>query len=274
MRIALFGLLATAAIAFAIWLASLPRRDVSLVDRAWSWMVAAPALVVAASVPAVPPAAVWMLAILLAWAIRLSIYVSARNWGHGEDRRYAAIRARNGPRFPYASLVTVFALQAVLAWLVAMPAVAALLAGPTAAWPALGAAGLLIAAAGVVIEAVADAQMAAYRRARRAAPAAKPAVMDAVMDRGLWRWSRHPNYFGEACVWWGFWLAALGIGGLATAWSIVSPLIMTVLLWRISGVALLERDLLERRPAYRDYIARTSALVPWPPRPTLRSDPP
>lgn len=271
LRIALLGLCASALLAAATWLASLRARDVSLVDRVWAWLVAAPALLGAALLPAPPPAGGtgrWMLAVLLVWALRLSLFVTTRNAGHGEDRRYAAIRARNGPAFPYVSLVTVFGLQAVLAWLVSMPLLAALV--HDAPLSPLAVAGLLVAACGVLLEGVADAQMAAYRATRRAgaAPAAD------VMDRGLWRWSRHPNYFGEACVWWGLWLAALGVSGRAGAWSVVSPLLMTVLLLRVSGVALLERDLLSRRPAYRDYVARTSAFVPWPPRAAVRPDPP
>ena len=93
------------------------------------------------------------------------------------------------------------------------------------------------------------------------------------MDRGLWRWSRHPNYFGEACLWWGLWLAAVGAGGWGAAWTALSPLGMTWLLLRVSGVALLEPDLAARRPAYRDYMARTSAFVPWPPRTSPRTSP-
>jgi steroid 5-alpha reductase family enzyme len=105
---------------------------------------------------------------------------------------------------------------------------------------------------------VADAQLARFLRG--------PRREDAVMDRGLWAWSRHPNYFGEACVWWGLGLAALSAGGWAVAWCLVSPLLMTGLLLKVSGVALLEHDIAERRPAYRSYAARTSAFILWPPR--------
>jgi steroid 5-alpha reductase family enzyme len=121
---------------------------------------------------------------------------------------------------------------------------------------------LLLAAFGIAFEATADAQMARFKadtehRGQRQAP---------VMDRGLWRYTRHPNYFGEACTWWGLWLLALGAGGLSAAWTVASPLLMTVLLLKVSGVSLLEKDIVERRPGYRDYIARTPAFVPWWPR--------
>jgi steroid 5-alpha reductase family enzyme len=92
---------------------------------------------------------------------------------------------------------------------------------------------------------------------------ADPANAGRVMDRGLWRHSRHPNYFGECCAWWGLWLVCIGGAGLAGAWTVISPLLMTVLLLKVSGVSLLEKDIADRRPAYRDYIARTPAFFPW-----------
>ena len=122
----------------------------------------------------------------------------------------------------------------------------------------LDAAGLALATFGIVFEAVGDAQMARFK--------ADTANRGQVMDRGLWRYTRHPNYFGEACLWWGLWCVALGGSGWGGAWTMVSPLLMTVLLLRVSGVTLQEKDITERRPAYRDYIARTNAFVPGPPR--------
>jgi len=198
-----------------------------------------------------------MAVLLVLWAVRLAAYVSWRNWGHGEDRRYQAIRARNGPSFPLTSLFYVFFLQAMLAWLVSLPFLA-VLARP-GAWSALDALGAAIAGLGFVFEAVGDQQLAAFK--------GDPANRGKVMDRGVWRYSRHPNYFGECCVWWGFFLMAVPAGGW---WSIVSPLVMTGLLLKVSGVALLEKDIGERRPAYRDYIARTNAFFPGPPKKAAR----
>jgi steroid 5-alpha reductase family enzyme len=120
--------------------------------------------------------------------------------------------------------------------------------------------GAALAGFGLVFESVGDGQLARFK--------ADPAHRGQVMDRGLWRFSRHPNYFGEACVWWGLGLMALSGAGWAGAWSIVSPLLMTVLLLKVSGIGLLEKDIAERRPAYRDYIVRTNAFVPGPPRRT------
>ena len=251
---AFLGLAAALALAVLTWLASLVQRDVSLVDRVWSFIIVAP---VAAYAWALPPVAdprfAVMLLLLVLWAVRLAAYVSWRNWGHGEDRRYQTIRARNEPNFALKSFYLIFVLQAVLAWLVSTPFLA-VLARPVA-WTGLDAIGAAIAAFGVVFEALGDQQLASFKR--------DPAHRGKVMDRGVWRYTRHPNYFGEFCVWWGFFLMALPGGGW---WSIVSPLVMTGLLLKVSGVALLEKDIGERRPAYRDYIRRTNAFFPGPPK--------
>ena len=251
---ALTGLALVGLLALATWAVSLLRHDASLVDRLWPVFIATAAVTDFVLLGASGTRAGWMLALVLAWALRLCIYITRRNWGHGEDRRYQQIRARNQPHFGIKSLVLVFALQTVLACTVALP----FLPGLAAAAPlnALDVAGIALALLGIGYEAVADAQMARFK--------ADPAHRGQVMDRGLWRHSRHPNYFGEACTWWGLWLLAVGGGGWAAAWTVVSPLLMTVLLLKVSGVTLLEHDIAERRPAYRDYIRRTPAFVPGP----------
>jgi len=256
------GLLVALTLALATWVLSLKLRDASIADRIWSLLIAAPVLVVArVSDIALDARGVLMLALLLLWAVRLAVYIGLRNWGAGEDRRYRAMRARHEPRFGLKSLYLVFGLQAVLAWIVGWPMLAVLL--HPAPLTLLDLVGLLLGGAGLTIEAVADAQLARFLRERSDA--------SAVMSRGLWSWSRHPNYFGEACVWWGVGLMAVAGGGLSSAWTLASPLLMTVLLLKVSGVALLERDIVERRPAYRAYAARTSAFIPWPPRREARS---
>lgn len=246
--------LVMAALAVAVWLLSVKRRDVSIVDSVWSVFF----LVFAGSVawrhaPLAWPAAT-LLAVVAFWGLRLSLYITWRNRGHGEDRRYQAIRARNDPGFAWKSLYLVFLLQAVLAFVIAMPLLPAL--NGARAGNALTMLGIAIAAFGALFETVADAQMARFKGA--------PQSPGAVMDRGLWRWSRHPNYFGESVFWWGVWLASASLGG---AWTVFSPLLMTWLLLRVSGVPLLEADLMQRRPAYADYLRRTSSFVPRPPKP-------
>lgn len=254
--VALAGLAWTSVLALLTWAVSLARHDASLVDRMWSVFIAGAGLVYFSLLPAQTARGLCMAVLGTAWALRLCIYVTWRNWGHGEDRRYQAIRARNQPNFGFRSLYLVFALQAVLAWIVSAP----FLPGMAAARPlgVLDAIGAALALFGILFEAIGDAQMARFR--------ADPANRGQVMDRGLWRYTRHPNYFGEACTWWGIWLMAIGGAGWGGAWSIVSPLLMTWLLLKVSGVRMLESDIGERRPAYRDYIARTNAFVPGPVR--------
>jgi steroid 5-alpha reductase family enzyme len=239
--------------ALATWVVSLLRRDVSIVDSLWAVMIALGGWAYALAPDPAGPREVLVLGLASLWALRLSGHITWRNWGHGEDRRYLAIRARNQPNFEFKSLYLVFGLQAALAWIVAWPLMAALAGDTPLGW--LDAFGAGIWLFGIGFEALADRQLARFK--------ANPANAGRVMDRGLWHYSRHPNYFGEACVWWGAGLVAVAAGG---AWTLVSPLLMTVLLLKVSGVALLEQDIGERRPAYRDYIARTSAFVPWPPR--------
>jgi len=254
LQVALDALTAIAALALATWLVSVGRRDASLADRMWPAFIAAAAIVCWRLVPSSGLRADVMLALVLVWALRLGVYVTRRNWGHGEDRRYRAIRARNEPGFAWKSLYLVFGLQGVLAWLIAAPIAAAI-----GSAGALGVADLLgasLAVFGIGFETLADAQLARFK--------ADPASKGKVLDTGLWRYTRHPNYFGEFCVWWGLFAIAAGAGG---AWTIFSPLLMSVLLLKVSGVTLLERDIGERRPAYRDYIARTNAFFPGPRRP-------
>ena len=246
------GFGASVLLAAATWALSVPLRDVSIVDIAWGWLVVVPALVAAALLPPAPRSLA-VLGIALAWALRLSLHIGWRHRGAGEDRRYQAIRERNQPHFAWKSLYLVFGLQAVLGTIVSVPLLATL-ASP-APWRPLDAVGLALAALGLVFEAVADAQLARFR--------SQPANRGFVMDRGLWRYSRHPNYFGEFCLWWGLGLVAVSAGAW---WALVSPLLMSVLLLRVSGVTLLESDLRHRRPAYRDYMRRTRAFFPWSPR--------
>jgi steroid 5-alpha reductase family enzyme len=254
--IAVRGLALVAVLALLTWVASLVRRDASLVDRMWSLMIAVPTLAYAAQAGWSGARAIALLALVVAWAVRLAAYITWRNWGHGEDRRYQAIRARNEPHFAFKSLYLVFALQMVLAWIVSAAPLAALTG--QRAFGALDVAGIVLALVGFLFEAIGDAQMASFK--------ADPAHRGQVMDRGLWRFTRHPNYFGESCFWWGVWMVAIAAGGAAAIWTVLSPLLMTVLLLKVSGVALLEKDIGERRPAYRDYVARTNAFVPGPRR--------
>ncbi|MBC7802451.1 MAG: DUF1295 domain-containing protein [Candidatus Parcubacteria bacterium] len=239
--------------ALAAWAVATARRNAGLVDIVWPLFFLAAAMVHFAYGAQAAPRAWLVLTLTAIWALRLSIYLALRNWGAVEDHRYRAIRARNQPGFAWKSLYLVFGLQAVLAWLVSAPLAAAISApAPLGAADALGAA---MVAFGIVFESTADAQLARFK--------GDPANAGQVMDRGLWRYTRHPNYFGEFCVWWG--MFAIAVGGGAW-WTVFSPLLMSLLLLRVSGVALLEKDIGERRPAYREYMARTNAFIPGPAR--------
>jgi steroid 5-alpha reductase family enzyme len=244
---------AIAAVAVAAWLISVVRRDVSIVDSLWSLLFLLALLVYLAASGTTGPRS-WMITVMVAaWALRLSMYITVRNHGEPEDRRYQAIRRNNEPHFWFKSLYIVFLLQGFLAWVICLPALAAV-SGQTPPGP-LEFAGLALWLVGMYFEVVGDWQLARFRRGKREA--------GAVLDTGLWRYTRHPNYFGEALLWWGVYLIALSAGAW---WTIFAPLLMTFLLLRVSGVALLEKDIADRRPAYRDYIRRTNAFFPGRPR--------
>jgi steroid 5-alpha reductase family enzyme len=253
LRVYLYALALLAAIAVATWSVSLLRRNASVVDSVWSLFLLASAVCYAGFASWHGPRGWIILGLLAIWAVRLGVYITVRNWGEPEDRRYAQIRANHQPGFGLKSLFIVFLLQAALAWVISLPLHAGILgSGRLNLCDALG---IALVVFGIGFESIADLQLARFK--------ARPDSHGQVMDRGLWRYSRHPNYFGECCVWWGFWLVAAGAGAW---WSVISPLLMTLLLLRISGVTLLERDIAGRRPAYRDYVASTNAFVPGPPR--------
>jgi steroid 5-alpha reductase family enzyme len=243
-----------AGVAAVAWAIGVIRRDVSIVDSLWSLFFLLALLVYLAVGGATGPRAWLITAMVAAWALRLSVYITVRNHGKPEDYRYQAIRRNNEPHFWLKSLFIVFLLQGFLAWVIALPALAAV-SGQTAPGP-LDFMGLALWLVGMFFEVVGDWQLARFRRSGR-----EPG---AVLDTGLWRYTRHPNYFGEATLWWGIYLLALSAGAW---WTVFAPVLMTFLLLRVSGVALLEKDIADRRPAYRDYIRRTNAFFPGRPRP-------
>lgn len=235
------------------WLISLVRNDVSIVDSLWSLMFLLVALVYASMDGNSGPRELLILVLVAVWALRLSVYITWRNHGQPEDYRYQEIRANNEPGFRYKSFYIVFALQAVLAWVISLP-----LAGAISGQTAIGFldyAGCILIVVGVFFEAVGDMQLSRFRR--------DPDNAGKVLDKGLWRYTRHPNYFGNFTLWWGFYLIALSAGAW---WSVISPLLMTFLLLKVSGVALLEKDISGRRPQYQQYIRRTNAFFPGMPR--------
>lgn len=239
---------------FLLWLVSLRTRDVSIVDIFWGLGFVGIAAVALGATAAPGPRALLTFVLVAVWGVRLAAYLAWRNHGQGEDYRYAAMRRHHGERFARVSLGTVFGLQAILMWVVSLPAQAAIAAGAAPlGW--LDAIAAVVWATGLFFESVGDAQLARFK--------ADPANRGRVMDRGLWAWTRHPNYFGDFCVWWGIGLLGLAAGAW---WSLVGPALMSVLLLRVSGVALLEKGLRKTRPGYAAYIAATPAFFPRPPR--------
>jgi steroid 5-alpha reductase family enzyme len=251
-QLALDGLATTAALMLAAWLVSLPLRNVAVVDIFWGPAVAAAGATWLALAGARPRGAVAVLLAVL-WATRLALHIYWRGRGQPEDRRYRVIRARNEPNFALKSLYLVFGLQALLAWVIALPLFGA--ATSTAPLGPLDLVAVVLWSGGFVIQAVADLQMARFQQ--------HPDAGRGVMDQGLWRYSRHPNYFGETVMWWSLGLVAAAGGAW---WALAGPLLLTFLLLKVSGVALTEKDIASRRPEYQAYIRRTSAFVPRPPR--------
>jgi steroid 5-alpha reductase family enzyme len=235
-----------------LWPVSIWRKNAGIVDSLWSLFFVAAAVTAFLSVEE-PSGRAWMVVGLVTiWGVRLAVHIGWRNHGKAEDHRYQAIRRNNEP-FWIKSLYIVFLLQAGLAWLVSLPLHAAVL-GPRPLhyfdW-----AGLIFFSMGLFFEAVGDFQLARFK--------ADPSNKGKVLQTGLWRYTRHPNYFGDFCVWWGFYLMACAAGGW---WSFPAPLLMTFLLLRVSGVRLLEKDIGQRRPDYAAYIQRTNAFFPWFPK--------
>jgi len=248
--IALFVILAVGIVS---WLFSVIKKDVSFVDSLWSLFLLAVAVVFALAAEPLSSRGILVLALVAIWALRLSIYITARNWGEPEDYRYQSIRANNEPGFAFKSLYIVFGLQGVLAWLIALPLLPAI-----ASDSALNGIDLIAAAlwlVGFIFEAGGDYQLSRFK--------SRADSKGRVLDAGLWRYTRHPNYFGDFCIWWSFYLFAVASGGW---WSIVSPLLMSLLLLKVSGVAMLEKTISDRRPEYAQYIRRTNVFFPGPRR--------
>lgn len=235
------------------WLLSLRLGNVSIVDSMWSLFFLLIAASFTLALESIGNRGALVLVLVAVWAMRLSGYITWRNWGDGEDYRYQEIRKRNEPNFSFKSLYLVFGLQGVLALVISLPLVVAIQSDAPLGW--LDYAGVALWLVGMVFEAGGDWQLARFK--------ADPDNKGKVLDSGLWSLTRHPNYFGDFCVWWGFFLLALSAGGW---WTLISPLLMSFMLLKVSGVALLEKDIGQRRPEYARYVKKTNAFFPGPPK--------
>ena len=237
-----------------LWQLSLRLRDASIVDIAWGPFFLLQAAVYATLRPdGFDGRQLLVLGLVAVWAVRLATHIAARHAGKGEDDRYARWRRQHGEAWPLRSLFQVFWLQGLLAWIIGAPLLVAMSAPD--GWTPFDAIGAGIWLIGFLFEAVGDYQLTAFIR--------DPANRGRTMRSGLWRYTRHPNYFGDATQWWGLWLIAAGLGGW---WAVLGPIAMTVLLVRVSGAGLLEQTITDRRPDYADYLRTTSAFIPLPPK--------
>lgn len=249
----LLSLGAALAVMFVTWVVSVVMRDASVADIAWGLAFVAVAWTAHCCGDGNPDRSLLLAIVVTLWGVRLAAHIADRH--DGEDRRYVAMREKHGDAFIWRSLWSVFGIQGVLAWVIALPVqVAAIDPAPdlgVVAWI-----GVAIFAVGFFFEAVSDFQLRQFVNG--------PDSSDKVMDRGLWRYSRHPNYFGEVVIWWGIYVIALETG--SAWWTVIGPAVITFLLLRVSGVTLTESSIKSRRPGYENYVRKTSAFVPRPPK--------
>jgi steroid 5-alpha reductase family enzyme len=238
----------------AVWAVSVVRRDASIADVCWGPGFAIVAWLYLGLFGAFEARGLLVASLTSIWGARLGWHIANRH--RGEDPRYAAMRLAHGHAFWWRSLLIVFWLQALILWCVAAPLLAVARINQPALFSATDIVGLLVFLTGFAFEAIGDHQLRRFRN--------DPSRRGLVLDTGLWRYTRHPNYFGDALLWWGLYLVATSTSG---GWvTVASPALMTLLLLRVSGVSLLESSLKASKPGYAEYVARTSAFVPWPPR--------
>lgn len=230
------------------WLISVLKKDVSIVDSLWPLFFIIAALATFNYQTVTSDRAVLVLLLVVIWGVRLSIYITLRHWGHEEDHRYQTIRNNNQPGFSLKSLYLIFSFQALVAWVVALPLFYSI--SSVAPLNVLDGLAALLWLVGMLFESVSDYQLYQFKK--------NPGNKGNILTQGLWKYSRHPNYFGECLVWWGFFVFALSDHAYLT---IISPLLMTFLLLKFSGVSLLEKTM-KTRPGYESYIQHTNAFIP------------
>ncbi|NBC23636.1 MAG: DUF1295 domain-containing protein [Gammaproteobacteria bacterium] len=241
-----------------LWLISIPLRDVSIIDMVFALILLAVTGTTYAMTDGAEPRKNLILALVALWALRITAHLVARNWGHGEDARYTKLRSwvADDRAFIWLSLRQVFLLQGIVLWLVSLPVQVGQIYREPADLGIAAFAGAALWLVGFVFETVADWQLTRFR--------ADPANRGKVLDTGLWRYSRHPNYFGELCVWWGLFLIACdNHWGLLT---IIGPIGYTYLIVNVTGQRTLDKKMARDKPGYRDYMDKTSGMIPLPPR--------
>ncbi len=254
----IYGITAAAILGMMIvlWVISLILSNSSIVDIFWGAGFVITAWIYFALAVDGAPARKWLIVTLVTvWGLRLSLYILWRNWGKAEDFRYQAWREQAGPKWWWYSFIKVFLLQGLLMWIISAPLLAAQISTAPAQLIWLDYLAMVVWGLGFFFEAVGDWQLARFK--------ARPENKGRLLTSGVWRYTRHPNYFGDAAQWWAFYLVALAAGGW---WAIFSPIIMSYFLRAVSGVTMLEKTLKNTKPGYKEYMETTNAFIPWFPR--------
>ena len=239
-----------------LWIISIILKNVSIVDLFWGLGFVLVAGVYYYYGRGLPDRQTILLVLVVIWGLRLSVYLGWRNIGKGEDFRYQGFRKKYGKnRYWWVSFFQTFLLQGVLMWLISAPLLGAMNFGNNTGLNLLDYIGFLFWMIGFIFEAGGDLQLARFK--------ADPANKAKILNKGFWRYTRHPNYFGDAAVWWGFGFFSLAAGSYL---PVLGSALMTLLIIRVSGVAMLEKTLNDSKPGYRDYVQKTNAFIPWFPK--------
>ncbi len=251
----IYGITALAILGYMtiLWILSLILKNTSIVDIFWGAGFVLANWIYFALTPEGFAGRKWLISVLVTiWGLRLSLYILWRNWGKPEDSRYQKFREDAGEKWWWYSFFQTFLLQGFLMWVISIPLLAAQISATPDRLTLLDGLAIVVWGIGFFFEAVGDFQMARFK--------ADPDNKGKVLNSGVWRYTRHPNYFGDATQWWAYYLIATAAGAF---WTIYSPIAMTILLLRVSGVTLLEKELKETKPKYKEYIETTSAFIPW-----------
>ncbi|MFA8450030.1 MAG: DUF1295 domain-containing protein [Bacteroidales bacterium] len=246
------GFIGILILSIILWIISIPLKNVSIVDPFWGIF-----FVVAGIIYNIPsphnPQGNLILILLCIWAFRLFLHLIIRNGTKKEDYRYQNFRKRYGKKYWWKSLFQTFILQAFLAWVISIPIFISQIV--IERFYILDYFAILLWLVGFAFESISDLQLSEFKKNKQ--------NKGKVLNTGLWKYSRHPNYFGNACIWWAFGLFALDYN---TIFVLISPIIMTILLMKVSGVSLLEKDLMKNKKGYSYYIQTTNSFFPWPPK--------
>lgn len=251
-----WNLVAVTGMMFCGWLLSLVYKNVSLVDSLWGLGFVLIVWITCSLSEGYSGRKALIIALTTVWGLRLSAHLAWRNWGKGEDPRYGGWRRASGDRFWIVSLFKVFLLQALFLWVIALTIQYGQISPQPAHFTWLDLLGFILWLIGFFFESISDWQLARFK--------ADAASKGKVMDRGLWAYSRHPNYFGECLIWWGLFLIALSTP--VSWWTVISPIVITAVLLKMTGIPLMEKTIVDNRPGYSDYIRRTPAFFPWFPK--------